>query len=71
MLLFWPAPIYYYLTLQNRFMSLNISSAGGLCLTQEVGDIVISNEVCQHDFDIYVFPKSIEDICEVPGLPQE
>lgn len=36
---------------------INIGSAGGLCLTQEVGDIVISNEVCQHDFDITAFPN--------------
>ena len=32
-------------------MVINIGSAGGLCLKQEVGDIVISNEVCQYDFD--------------------
>ena len=46
---------------------INIGSAGGLCLTQEVGDIVISNEVCQHDFDITAFPNRV--IGEVPGLP--
>ena len=46
---------------------INIGSAGGLCLTKEVGDIVISNEVCQHDFDITAFPNRV--IGEVPGLP--
>lgn len=46
---------------------INIGSAGGLSLNQEVGDIIISNEVCQHDFDITAFPNRI--IGEVPGLP--
>lgn len=48
-------------------MVINIGSAGGLCLNQEVGDIVISNEVCQYDFDITAFPNRI--LGEVPGLP--
>lgn len=48
-------------------MVINIGSAGGLCLQQEVGDIVISSEVCQHDFDITAFPDRI--LGEVPGLP--
>ena len=48
-------------------MVINIGSAGGLCLKQEVGDIVISNEVCQYDFDITAFPNRI--LGEVPGLP--
>ncbi len=48
-------------------MVINIGSAGGLCLNQEVSDIVISNEVCQYDFDITAFPNRI--LGEVPGLP--
>ena len=48
-------------------MVINIGSAGGLCLNQEVSDIVISNEVCQYDFDITTFPNRI--LGEVPGLP--
>lgn len=46
---------------------INIGSAGGLCLNQNVGDVVISSEVCQHDFDITAFPNRV--IGEVPGLP--
>lgn len=46
---------------------INIGSAGGLLSNQEVGDVIISNEVCQHDFDITAFPNRI--IGEVPGLP--
>lgn len=48
-------------------MVINIGSAGGLCLEQEVGNIVISNEVCQYDFDITAFPNRV--LGEVPGLP--
>ncbi len=46
---------------------INIGSAGGLSLMQNVGDIVISKEVCQHDFDITAFKNRV--IGEVPGLP--
>lgn len=46
---------------------INIGSAGGLCLNQEVGDIVISDEVCQYDFDITAFANRV--LGEVPGLP--
>lgn len=46
---------------------INIGSAGGLCVDQEVGDIIISSEVCQYDFDITAFPDRI--LGEVPGLP--
>lgn len=46
---------------------INVGSAGGLNLEQNVGDVVISNEVCQHDFDITAFPNRI--LGEVPGCP--
>ncbi len=46
---------------------INIGSAGGLCLNQEVGDIVISDEVCQYDFDVTAFANRV--LGEVPGLP--
>lgn len=46
---------------------INIGSAGGLSLNQEVGDIIVSSEVCQHDFDITAFKNRV--LGEVPGLP--
>lgn len=46
---------------------INIGSAGGLCLNQEVGDIIISDEVCQYDFDVTAFANRV--LGEVPGLP--
>ena len=46
---------------------INIGSAGGLCLEQNVGDVIISNEVCQHDFDITAFANRV--LGEVPGFP--
>ena len=46
---------------------INVGSAGGLCLDQEVGDVVISDAVCQYDFDITAFPDRV--LGEVPGLP--
>ena len=46
---------------------INVGSAGGLCLSQNVGDVVISNEVCQYDFDITAFKNRV--LGEVPGLP--
>lgn len=46
---------------------INIGSAGGLCLEQNVGDVIISNEVCQHDFDITAFANRV--MGEVPGCP--
>lgn len=48
-------------------MVINIGSAGGLDHQQEVGDIVISEEVCQYDFDITAFANRV--LGEVPGLP--
>lgn len=46
---------------------INIGSAGGLCQDEKVGDVVISNQVCQYDFDITAFKNRV--LGEVPGLP--
>lgn len=46
---------------------LNVGSAGGLKLNQEVGDIVISKYVAHHDVDVTVFGR---EIGEVPGMPR-
>lgn len=46
---------------------INIGSAGGLNKEQNVGDVVISSEVCQYDFDITAFKN--RQLGEVPGLP--
>lgn len=46
---------------------INIGSAGGLHLDQNVGDVVISNHVAHHDVDVTAFGRKIG---EVPGLPQ-
>jgi len=45
---------------------LNIGSAGGLSLNQNVGDVVISNQVAHHDVDVTAFGRSIG---EIPGQP--
>lgn len=46
---------------------INVGSAGGLDLTQNVGDIVISAAVAHHDVDVTVFGRAWG---EVPGMPQ-
>lgn len=45
---------------------INIGSAGGLHLDQNVGDVVISNAVAHHDVDVTAFGR---ELGEVPGLP--
>jgi adenosylhomocysteine nucleosidase len=45
---------------------INIGSAGGLKLEQNVGDVVISSKVVHHDVDVTGFGRKIG---EVPGLP--
>ena len=40
---------------------INVGSAGGLCLSQNVGDVVISNEVCQYDCLLYTSFLSFHD----------
>ena len=45
---------------------INIGSAGGLLLEQNVGDVVVSTEVAHHDVDVTTFGRKIG---EVPGMP--
>lgn len=45
---------------------INIGSAGGLKQYQEVGDVVISQNVVHHDVDVTAFGR---EIGQVPGLP--
>ena len=45
---------------------INIGSAGGLKMNQEVGDVVISTRVAHHDVDVTAFGR---ELGEVPGLP--
>lgn len=45
---------------------INIGSAGGLSLQQNVGDVVISSGVVHHDVDVTAFGRKKG---EVPGLP--
>lgn len=45
---------------------INIGSAGGLLLEQNVGDVVVSTEVAHHDVDVTAFGRKIG---EVPGMP--
>ncbi len=45
---------------------INIGSAGGLKLDQNVGDIVISTKVVHHDVDVTGFGR---EIGQIPGLP--
>ena len=45
---------------------INVGSAGGLDLSQNVGDIVISNAVAHHDVDVTAFGRTWG---EVPGMP--
>lgn len=45
---------------------INIGSAGGLHLDQNVGDVVISDNVAHHDVDVTAFGRQLG---EVPGMP--
>ena len=45
---------------------INIGSAGGLKLNQNVGDVVVSTGVLHHDVDITAFGRTLG---EVPGMP--
>ena len=45
---------------------INIGSAGGLHLNQNVGDVVISSNVVHHDVEVTAFGRKLG---EVPGLP--
>ena len=45
---------------------INIGSAGGLKLEQNVGDVVVSSCVAHHDVDVTAFGR---EYGEVPGLP--
>ena len=45
---------------------INIGSAGGYALSLNVGDVVISDQVCHHDVDVTVFGYSMG---QVPGMP--
>ena len=45
---------------------INIGSAGGLHLNQNVGDVVISNKVAHHDVDLTVFGKEYGQISDLP-----
>ena len=46
---------------------INIGSAGGLSLEQNVGDIIISSDVMYHDVDISAFGHPLG---KISGLPQ-
>ncbi|KJZ15555.1 5'-methylthioadenosine nucleosidase [Marinomonas sp. S3726] len=45
---------------------INIGSAGGYAQSLDVGDVVISDQVCHHDVDVTVFGYSMG---QVPGMP--
>lgn len=45
---------------------INIGSAGGLVLEQNIGDVVISDSVVHHDVDVTAFGRQMG---EVPGMP--
>lgn len=45
---------------------INIGSAGGLDVHQNIGDVVISNAVAHHDVDVTAFGR---ELGEVPGMP--
>lgn len=45
---------------------INIGSAGGLKLYQNVGDVVISDRTVHHDVDVTAFGR---ELGQVPGLP--
>lgn len=46
---------------------INIGSAGGLDISQNVGDVVISSKVVHHDVDVTAFGR---EIGEVPDMPR-
>ena len=46
---------------------INIGSAGGLAVSQNVGDVVISSKVVHHDVDVTAFGR---EIGEVPDMPR-
>lgn len=46
---------------------INIGSAGGLDINQNVGDVVISSAVVHHDVDVTAFQR---ELGEVPGMPR-
>jgi adenosylhomocysteine nucleosidase len=46
---------------------INIGTAGGLCQEEEVGDIVIGERVCHHDFDLTGFGRPMG---RIPNLPE-
>lgn len=46
---------------------INTGSAGGFSTDLEIGDVVISDRVCQHDFDLTVFGYAAG---QVPQMPQ-
>lgn len=45
---------------------LNVGSAGGLMMDENVGDVVIGKQVCHHDVDVTAFGRAYG---EVPGMP--
>lgn len=54
------------LTQYDIHFVINIGSAGGLKLNQNVGDVVVSTGVLHHDVDITAFGRALG---EVPGMP--
>lgn len=46
---------------------INVGSAGGLNMSQNVGDVVISSSVVHHDVDVTAFQR---ELGEVPGMPK-
>lgn len=54
------------LTQYDIHFVLNIGSAGGLSLNQNVGDVVVSTGVLHHDVDVTAFGRQLG---EVPGMP--
>ncbi|MCW8884877.1 MAG: 5'-methylthioadenosine/S-adenosylhomocysteine nucleosidase [Motiliproteus sp.] len=45
---------------------INTGSAGGFGADLEIGDVVISSEVCQHDFDLTVFGYEHGQVPQMP-----
>lgn len=52
---------------------INIGSAGGLDVSQNVGDVVISSQVVHHDVDVTAFGREMGEVPEMPRffLPDE
>lgn len=46
---------------------INIGSAGGLLIEEEVGDVVISTEVAYHDFDCTPFNYNFGQVPQMPA----